>query len=515
MIIPKPVEMEAREGSFAINRDTMVVCDSPERRVEEAASYLANVLETPMGFRLKVGKGEPAGRNNAIVLNLTRPGPETPAGGYTLEVTPRRVTVCAAEGNGVFHGIQTLRQLLPVEAFSPYLVTRTSWTMPAVAIRDYPRYAWRGLMLDVCRHFTSKECVFRFLDLMALHKLNVFHIHLTDDQGWRIEIKKYPGLTETGALRKSSPVLGDRARNDGIPYGPWFYTQEDIREIVEYARQRAITVVPEIEMPGHAKAALSAYPELSCTGGPFEVRTTWGIDPDVYCAGKESVFGFLEEVLDEVLYLFPGPFVHIGGDECPKTRWQACPDCQRRIGEEGLKDEYALQSYFVRRIARYLQGKGRRLIGWDETLEGGLAENAAVMSWRGIEGGQQAAREGHDVVMTPVSHCYFDYYQAADPAGEPEAFGEHLPLEKVYGYDPSDVDLTKEERLHIMGVQGNIWTEYIPSYRQVEYMTYPRAAALAESAWTPLEKKDYEDFLSRLRAHSRRLDLLAVNYRPD
>jgi hexosaminidase len=368
-------------------------------------------------------------------------------------------------------------------------------------------------MLDVSRHFSGKEFIFKFLDLMALHKLNTFHFHLCDNQGWRLEVKQFPKLTTIGGQRSSSPVIRDRNSQDGIPYGPYFYTQDDIREIVTYARQHAITVVPEIEMPGHCLAALAAYPEYSCTGGPFQVRTCSGYEENVYCAGKEATFTFLERVLDEVLDVFPSRVIHLGGDECLKNRWRECPDCQRRIREEGLHDENELQSYFMRRMARYLAHHGRRVMGWDEILDGGLPDDAAVMSWRGTEGGETAANMGHDVVMTPTTHCYFDYYQSEDQAHEPEAIGGFIPLEQVYSYDPAAGEFTESARQHIMGVQGNLWTEYMRSYRQVEYMTYPRAAALAEVAWTPQEARSYADFLHRLAVHNQRLDLLHVHYR--
>ncbi len=353
----------------------------------------------------------------------------------------------------------------------------------------------------------------KFIDLMALHKYNVFHWHLTEDQGWRIEIKQYPKLTTVGARRAATPIPADRTQSDGKPYDG-YYTQEEIKAVVAYAQERFITVVPEIEMPGHAVAALTSYPELGCRGEGYEVRTTWGIAKDVFCAGNEAVFTFLENVLSEVLELFPSEYIHIGGDECPKDRWQECPKCQARLQAEGLADEHELQSYFIRRIEGWLDAQGRRLIGWDEILEGGLAPNATVMSWRGSQGGIDAANAGHDVVMSPTTHCYFDYYQAEDQASEPSAIGGFLPLERVYSLNPIPADIAPDKAHHVLGAQGNLWTEYIPTEAQADYMTYPRATALAEVAWSEPAGRDYADFLARLATHLGRLDRLGVKYRP-
>jgi hexosaminidase len=358
------------------------------------------------------------------------------------------------------------------------------------------------------------EFVKKYIDLLAIHKMNRFHWHLTEDQGWRIEIMKYPKLAEISAWRDESLIghASEKPRQfDGKPHGG-FYTQDEIREVVAYAAERYITVVPEIEMPGHSQAALAAYPELSCTGGPFKVQTMWGIHEDVYCAGNEKTFEFLENVLAEVLELFPGEYIHVGGDECPKDRWEKCPKCQSRIKSEGLEDENELQSYFIKRMEKFLNAHDRRLIGWDEILEGGLAPNATVMSWRGEEGGIKAAKAGHDVVMAPTSHTYFDYYQA-DPENEPLAIGGMLPIETVYSYDPVPAELNEEQITHILGVQAQVWTEYIPTPEKAEYMAYPRACALAEIAWTPADQKDYERFSRSLARHLKRLDMLDVNYR--
>jgi len=511
-IIPKPVSLLAGKGQFILTPETVIVVAGTGRELREVAQYLAGILRPATGFELPVRTT--SGRAKSIIEISLAPVARTLGNeGYTLKVVPGRIVISAKAAAGLFYGVQTLRQLLPSDIFSPYRVTRTLWTVPAVTIRDVPRYAWRGLMLDVARHFFDKAYVLRFLDLMALHKLNTFHLHLTEDQGWRLAIRNYPKLIQLGAQRASSPLKGDPSQQDGLPYGPYYFTQDDIREIVAYAQKRFITVVPEIEMPGHALAALSAYPELSCTGGPFRPRTVWGVEADVYCAGKEATFRFLEGVLDEVLSLFPSKFIHIGGDECPKERWKECPACQARMRAEGLKDEHELQSYFIRRMEGYLRSKGRRLIGWDEILEGGLADGAAVMSWRGTAGGIAAAAAGHDVVMTPATHCYFDYRQAENIADEPEAINGKLTLDQVYAYDPTPSELPAARRKHVLGVQGNLWSEFLFSWREVDYMSYPRASALAEVAWTPQAARDYTDFTTRLKKHQARLDLLGVGYR--
>ena len=382
---------------------------------------------------------------------------------------------------------------------------------PASRSRTAPRFVWRGLLLDVARHYMPVDFVKKFIDLAALHKLNMLQLHLTDDQGWRIEINRYPRLTEIGSVRAESPMKGDRSRGDGTPYGPFFYTQQQIRELVDYAQARHVTLVPEIEMPGHFLAALAAYPQLSCTGGPFKVRTQWGIEPDVLCAGNDEAIEFALNVLAEVTDMFPSPFIHIGGDEAPRDRWKACPKCQARMRTEGLQTEAQLQTYLNHRVEQFLISRGRRLIGWDEILEGGLTPGAVVMSWRGMEGGIAAAKAGHDVVMSPTSHCYFDYAQGRGP-DEPQAIGGFLPLETVYGFEPLPTALPEAQRPHILGVQGNLWTEYIATPRDAEYFAYPRAVALAEVAWSPAASRDFADFQRRLQIHLQRLDRLGVNY---
>ncbi len=448
--------------------------------------------ERPGVFTPPTPSTNPADLGPRLELTTHNANPDLAPEGYELIVNPDRVIIRAPQPAGLFYGTQTLRQLLP-------------GPIPCLRIEDKPRFSWRGAMLDVARHFFPKEFVKRYIDLLAFHKLNVLHLHLTDDQGWRIEIKKHPKLTQIGAWREET-------NGDGKRYGG-YYTQDDLREIVAYAAARHITVVPEIEMPGHALAALAAYPELSCTGGPFKVRTRWGIEQDVYCAGNEKTFEFLQEVLDEVLAIFPSQFIHIGGDECPKARWKKCPKCQARIKAEGLKNEHELQSYFIRRMEKYLSSKGRRLIGWSEIREGGLPKNAALMDW--IGGAVEGASDGHDVVMSPTSHCYFDYYQSQDTANEPKAIGGYIPLSKVYAFEPVPAKLAPSFHQHILGAQANLWTEYISTPQQAEYMTFPRLCALAEVVWSPADTRNWDDFSARLKTHLKRLDALGVNYRRD
>ncbi|RZK94571.1 MAG: beta-N-acetylhexosaminidase, partial [Hymenobacter sp.] len=386
-------------------------------------------------------------------------------------------------------------------------------SLPAVEVADKPRYSWRGMHLDVSRHFFPVEFVKQYIDYLALHKMNTFHWHLTDDQGWRIEIKKYPKLTSVGGYREGTLIGHYGAKvpeYDNVRYGG-FYTQEQVKEVVKYAQDRYITVVPEIEMPGHALAALAAYPELSCTGGPFKVGQTWGVFDDIFCAGNEQTFSFLQDVLTEVMPLFPSKIVHIGGDEAPKTRWKTCPKCQARIKTEHLKDEHELQSYFVQRMEKFVNTKGKTIIGWDEILEGGLAPNAAVMSWRGMEGGTAAAKQKHQVVMTPGEFVYFDHAQG-DPAQEPLNIGGYLPLAKVYSFEPTPPELNAEERKYILGAQANLWTEYIPTTQYVEYMVLPRMSALAEVLWTPASQKNWESFKVRMQPQYQRFAALGANY---
>lgn len=492
-IIPQVQEFKLSKGYFLL--DNKISIQSPEALAFEA-SYLKQILS---GYE---GKGK---KVKVIDLVLENGGSDfdTSIERYSLDISPEKVQIKAKSAQGIFHGIQSFRQIL---------AAYPDGRIPAWSIQDQPRFEWRGMHLDVSRHFFSVDEVKKYIDYLALYKLNTFHWHLTEDQGWRIEIKKYPKLTEIGAWRNGTMVgKYDNQEYDAIRYGG-FYTQDQIREVVAYATERHITVVPEIEMPGHALAALTAYPELSCTGGPFEVAKGWGVFDDVFCAGNDEVFSFLQDVLDEVLELFPSQYIHIGGDECPKTRWKACEKCQKRIKEEGLKDEHELQSYFIQRIEKYLNAKGRKIIGWDEILEGGLAPNAAVMSWRGTEGGIAAAQEEHFAVMSPGSPCYFDHYQVKDTSTEPHAIGGYNPLSKVYAYEPVPDALSEEEAKYIMGAQANVWTEYMKTFDHVEYMSLPRMAALAEVVWTQPGKKDYPDFLRRLKIQVKILDQMGTNY---
>lgn len=420
--------------------------------------------------------------------------------GYELHITPEAIKLSANGPAGFFYGKQTLRQLRDKDG-----------QYPCCRIWDKPCFGWRGLMMDVSRHFFTKEEVKHYLDAMAAHKLNVFHWHLVDDHGWRIEIKRYPRLTDVSAWRSGigfglDPGASRNYRTDG-QYGG-FYTQDDIREIIAYAASRQITVVPEIEMPGHSTAALVAHPELSCSGGPYLSCMQGGIHAGVFCAGKDATFEFLENVLAEVIELFPSLFIHIGADEVPKDNWLRCPLCQQRIRAEKLKDEHELQSYFVRRIEKFIKAHSRRLIGWDEILEGGLAPNATVMSWRGNKGGIAAAQAGHDVVMTPTTHCYFDYYQSK--AGQPKAIGGYLPVETVYEFEPVAAEIPANKAHHVLGGGANLWTEYIPNYGHLQYMTYPRACALAETLWSPKESRNLTDFQARLKSHFKFLEASGI-----
>jgi hexosaminidase len=509
-ILPQPVSLQAGDGSFALRSDTRIVADKAS---QSTAKMLARWLRPATGFALKVREGEEES-DNSISLRLDESLSRLGGEGYLLEVTPRRVTIRAPGEAGVFYGAQTVRQLLPPAIFSSTPQQGIEWSMPAVRIEDQPRFRWRGAMLDVSRHFMPKSFVLEFIDLLALHKLNTFHWHLTDDQGWRIEIEKYPSLTQVGAWRKETRLGHERNSPHGFdkqPHGG-FYTQQEIREVVAFARRRHITIVPEIEMPGHAQAAIAAYPELGVTGQKLEVWTRWGVNPNIFNPSEKTIL-FLQDVLSDVLKLFPGPFIHVGGDEAIKDEWKASPEVQARIKQLGLKDEHEMQSYFIRRMDTFLAGKGRRLIGWDEILEGGLAPGATVMSWRGMEGGIAAAKAGHDVVMSPTTNAYLDYAQSQDP-GELPNIGGNLPLETVYAFEPIPAALTPQEAAHILGAQANIWTEYIPSPGHVEYMAFPRLIALAEVAWTAPERKSYADFLARLETHEERLQQLGVNFKP-
>ncbi|MBI5863296.1 MAG: family 20 glycosylhydrolase [Planctomycetes bacterium] len=504
-IIPRPTAIEPGVGSFTIRPDTALHVQA--EAAQPVAAYLADHIAAATGIRLapKAGPAD-AGAGNVIFLAIAagEGGNES----YELRVSETRVELRAPSPAGLFRGVQTIRQLLPLAAAAASAPAEPAPAqLAAVRIADSPRYPWRGMLLDCGRHFVPKDMVKRYIDLLAYHKMNVLHWHLTEDQGWRIEIKKFPKLTEVGAWRTATRD-SEQPRDGQNRYGG-FYTQDDIREIVAYAQSRFITVVPEIELPGHCRAALAAYPEYSCTGGPFKVRTDWGVEDDVYCAGSDKTFDFLQAVLTEVIELFPSPCIHIGGDECPKARWKNCPICQQRIKAEGRKDERELQSYFVRRIEKFLNEKGRRLIGWDEILEGGLAPNATVQSWRGMEGAIAAASADHDVISSPTSHCYIDYSQGAG-IDEPRLMG-FVPLERCYQFEPTPESLPPEKADHILGLEGNLWTEHAPP-ALLDRQAFPRLLALAEVGWTAKQRRDWPDFQRRLKSHYPRLDALGVNY---
>ncbi|MBN1925172.1 MAG: beta-N-acetylhexosaminidase [Prolixibacteraceae bacterium] len=497
-IIPQPLQMEATPGFYRLNEKTRINYDTG---LENEAGLLVKYIAFKTGLKLEMIPD----RNQQNVIRLELSDLVDTPEGYILQVEGHEIWIKAQTTAGIFYGIQSLRQLIPFQKGETVKI-------PAVKISDEPRFPYRGMHLDVCRHFFDVDFIKKMLDAMAAHKLNRFHWHLTEDQGWRIEIKKYPELTRIGAWRNSTLIghASDRPEKfDTIRYGG-YYTQEQIKEIVEYAAERHITVIPEIEMPGHAQAALASYPWLGCFDQKVEVWNKWGVSENVYCAGKESTFDFLENVLSEVADLFPGEYIHIGGDECPKANWEKCPHCQSRIKNERLENEHELQSYFIQRIERFLNSKGKRIIGWDEILEGGLAPNATVMSWRGEEGGIAAARQQHDVIMTPNDICYFDHYQAG-PEGEPLAIGGMTTVEDVYGYEPVPEVLNQSEQKYILGTQANVWTEYIPTPEHAEYMIFPRLCAMAEVCWTANEKKEYSDFMKRLKAHETILDLLGLN----
>lgn len=506
-IIPQPVSVQnVPGGSFVLNKAQTVFLSPVNETTQALAGYLTDHVASQTGLQLRVSDVEaPDGNAAGLQLRLRSGKANLGEEGYTLNASATGVILEAKTPAGLFYGIQSLLQLLPARPL------RDDVQIPAVQIFDRPRFAYRGMHLDVARHFFSISFIKKYIDVLAMHKMNVFHWHLTDDQGWRIEIKRYPKLTEIGAFRDET-VIGHAAGSesyDGKRYGG-FYTQDEVREVVAYARSRFITVIPEIEMPGHAVAALTAYPQFACTEGPFRVMRTWGISKDIFCP-KEETFAFLENILTEVLDLFPSSYIHIGGDEAPKDRWKESTMAQEVIRQEGLKDEHELQSYFIRRIEAFLNAKGRKLIGWDEILEGGLSPNATVMSWRGMDGAIAAAQQGHDAIMTPTSFCYFDYYQG-DKRFEPMSIGGYLPLEKVYNYEPIPAQLTQDEARHILGTQGNVWAEYLPETENVEYMAFPRATALAEVAWTPVNRKNWLDFQTRLQQQFARLDAMNVRY---
>ncbi|MCX6243554.1 MAG: family 20 glycosylhydrolase [Bacteroidetes bacterium] len=516
-IIPKPVKIKVLQGTFRISDRTQLLFTAGNEEAMNTARLFAGHLEMAGGPVLTaLGVGQNYKKITGIIFSIRKDG-TLPAEGYKLTVSATNIIIEGETGAGLFYGMQTLLQLLPPEIFAyQSLQPGKVWEVPCIQIQDYPRFGYRGMHLDVSRHFFPKEFILKYIDLIATFKMNTFHWHLTDDNGWRIEIKKYPKLMQIGAWHTDHEDLPWNQRPQQLPgeratYGG-YYTQDEIREVVAYAAKRYVTVIPEIEMPAHSVEVLAAYPQFSCTGGPFTVPTgSYWPNSDILCAGNDSVFTFIEDVLTEVMSLFPSKYIHIGGDEADKTRWKECPKCQSRIKTEGLKDEKELQSYFVKRVEKFISSKGRKLIGWDEILEGGIAPEATVMSWRGIEGGIAAARQGHDVIMTPGSHCYFDYYQA-DPKTEPKAIGGYITLKKVYSFEPIPGELTKEQSKYILGAQGNLWTEFIPTPEHAEYMAVPRMNALAEVTWTPKNEKNWNDFHKRMETCFHRLDALHVNY---
>ena len=507
-VIPQPTFLQRTEGSFCIDRNTPVYVDAGDTALLRTVGFLNERLRKAAGFELKVSTDDPLRHGEEKGIFWLQAGylPES----YNLRVTPGRVVVEYADGAGAFYALQTLYQLLPEAIFAETPQRGVRWLLPCCDIEDSPRFPYRGMHLDCCLHFFDIPFLKRYIDLMALHKVNRFHWHLTEDQGWRIEIKKYPLLTEKGQWRKET-VVGSLYSGiyDGKPYGG-FYTQEEARDLIKYAAERYVTIIPEIEIPGHSLAAISCYPELSCgLEDHYETATKWGIFKQVYCP-KEETFAFLEDVFDEIIELFPSEVIHIGGDECPKASWKQCPHCQALIKKLGLKDEYELQSWFIQRMEKYINSKGRQIIGWDEILEGGLAPNAKVMSWLGEEGGIKAAQQHHEVVMAPYPKYYLDYWQA-DPDSEPLAMGGPTLLRTMYEYNPVPEVLTPEERKYIIGVEGCVWTEYMPTPARVEYMAWPRMCAIAEAGWTKAAK-DWDGFTRRLETHLGRLDRLDVGY---
>jgi hexosaminidase len=505
-VIPMPNDVTLAEGSFNVAGALVSVDENLDEASAKAVKAFSETLETVTGKPMN-------GKRGGVIRFGLNPNMGTEE--YFLQVKPDGVNVEASAFGGFFYAIQTLKQMLPAEVYGNQKAN-AAWLLPCVTILDAPRFDYRGIHMDPCRHFWSVEETKRYIDIAATYKLNRLHWHLTEDQGWRMEIKKYPKLTEVGAWRSGTCIGKDFDSNDGIRYGG-FYTQDEMREIVAYAAERNITVIPEVDLPGHMVAALAAYPELGCTGGPYEVWTRWGVSEDVLCVGKEETFTFLEDVLTEVMDIFPSEYIHIGGDECPKDRWRNCPLCQARIKQLGLKAhdnfsaEEELQAYVTSRIQKFLNDHGRKIIGWDEILDGSLAPGATVMSWRGTEGGIRAAELGFDVVMTPNSHMYIDYYQSRERDKEPLCIGGYVPVEKVYSYEPYE-GMTPGTEDHILGVQANLWTEYVTSPEFLEYMLLPRMCALSEVQWCNADRKDYTRFDSSLDHTFKMLDVMGYAY---
>jgi len=509
-LIPQVRKMTLGTSSFKFGESTALIVQNKDQ--QDVADQFSSLFAKSAGWKLKITTGGAEGVNQVSFKTDETLGDE----GYALNVTTDRIEIKAAKPAGFFYATQTLRQLLPPELEASQKQENIEWLVPVISITDSPVFKWRGYMLDVSRHFFTKEEVLQMVDYLSVHKINTLHLHLLDDQGWRIEIKKYPKLTQVGAWRvdredkpwnsRPKQAAGEKATNGG------FYTQADIKEMVAYAQSKFITIIPEIEMPAHVTAALAAYPQYSCSGGPFTVLPggVWPVT-DIYCAGNDSTFLFLQDVLSEVIELFPSKYIHIGGDEATKTEWDKCPKCKKRIKTEGLKNSGELQSYFIKRIEKFINSKGRVLLGWDEILEGGLPPKATVMSWRGTLGGIDAAKQGHDVVMTPGQPCYFDHYQGPKN-DEPLAIGGFNPLNKVYEFDPIPKELDAEAAKHILGAQANLWTEYVSTIRHAQYMTFPRIAAMAEALWSPKEVKNWDDFYRRIQTFTKRYDIMGINY---
>lgn len=500
-LIPLPKEVLPAKGQFVVKNSTSIGFSHVE--FAPVANLLQEYLQRASTFPISAK----ASKSGSIQFSQNSSLAEE---AYTLQISSRKIDIQAKTGKGAFYALQTLLQLMPAQIYAGAKIAGNI-SISNVLIKDEPRFSYRGLMLDVGRYYYPVESVKRFIDLMAIYKMNTFHWHLTEDQGWRIEIKKYPLLTSISSIRKES-MLGHYKdqQYDGKPHGG-FYTQQEVKDIVAYAAKKYIDVIPEIEMPGHSQAVLAAYPQFGANSDKlYKVKTKWGVSEDVLFP-REETFTFLEDVLTEVMALFPSQYIHIGGDECPKTQWKESKFCQDLIKKLGLKDEHELQSYFIRRIDKFVTSKGKKLLGWDEILEGGLSPNAMVMSWRGTKGGVEAAKQNHDVVMSPNSYFYLDYYQA-DPKTEPLAIGGLLPLSKSYSFEPNLPELTAEEAKHVVGIQANVWTEYISNINYAEYMTYPRALALSEVSWSAKESKNYADFKKRLTGHLPAMDALKINY---
>lgn len=492
-IVPLPQEVKKNGAeAFLLSKSTKVYVAKDET-LELVAKHLVDYLQQNTGLQLAITND--ATDKNVIILNTGLES--TNAESYKLDINANRIEITGASASGTFYGVQTLRKSTPIGEGIEVV------KYDAVTINDFPRFPYRGMHLDVARHMFSVDSVKIYIDMLALHNINNFHFHLTDDQGWRLEIKKHPELTKKGSMRDQTVIGKNSGEYDGQPYGG-YYTQEEIKDIVKYAQDRFITVIPEVDLPGHMLAALTTYPNLGCTGGPYKVAQTWGVFDDVLCAGNEDIYPFLEDIFDEVIALFPSEYIHVGGDECPKSQWEKCPKCQAKIKSLNLKadakhsKEEMLQSYVIQRIEKYINSKGRKVIGWDEILEGGIAPNATIMSWQGTEGGIAAAKQGHDAIMTPTTYLYFDYYQTTDLKDEPFGIGGYVPVKTVYDYDPMPAELSVEEQKHIIGTQANVWSEYMKTFSHVQYMVLPRMGALSEIQWTMPEKKNYDKFLPRL-----------------